>query len=310
MKYNLVALMVLSLVLAGCSDTGDDGGGSGSDMVALTINVDENGWQGKTVNVTTRSGETIDGLKAAHANGGGFGIFGISLLYNTQRLVLWNSSTGQWDAGERIYWKRTSDENDNFDVYAYAPYDSAATFPTTNASSGILPFTASDKDGTDTDLLYAHSQVSRTNGLATLTFRHAMAKLSFGTITNNSNDAIELQSLTLTGDLYSGGKLNTNNGMWSGLTNYDPASNDPASKTFTRSDFDSSTSGDQGLTIAGGKVATLDIDPFILIPGPTVTITLTFTGGDTFSFTTTLEQGKDKTYNITVNKNFEVVIAE
>ena len=292
-----------ALLLAGCS-ANDGEGDQGGPFVQLSISVEENGWQGETVSVATRSGETIDGLKAAHANGGGFGIYGVDLLGpGTQRPVLWNSSTGQWDAGERIYWKRTADNTSDsiFSIYAYAPYKSDPSY-TFSPSTGTLTFPADAADGKNTDLLYASAEVERSDGLAELNFKHAMAQISFGTITNNSNDAIELQSLTLKGDLYSGGKLNTNNGMWSDY--------DSASKTFTRSDFDSSTSGDQGLTIAGGKVATLDIDPFILIPGPTVTITLTFTGGDTFSFTTTLEQGKDKTYNITVNKNFEVVIAE
>ena len=295
MKYNLVALMVLSLVLAGCSDTGDDGG-SGSDMVALTINVDENGWQGKTVNVTTRSGETIDGLKAAHDNGGGFGIYGVGLLGpNTQRLVLWNSSIGQWDAGERIYWKRTADADDTFLIYAYAPYKSDPY--TFSPYTGTLTFPADAADGKNTDLLYASATVKKSDGLAELNFKHAMAQISFGTITNNTSDAVTLSSVSLTGNLYASGTINTTNGTWSGQTYYDPTS-----KTFEfeRTGLD--------LAISSGGIQALSIDPFILIPGPEVTITLTFSTGDTSSFTTTLEQGKNKTYNITVDKNFEVVI--
>lgn len=291
--------MVLSLVLAGCSDTGDDGG-SGSDMVALTINVDENGWQGKTVNVTTRSGETIDGLKAAHDNGGGFGIYGVDLLGpSTQRLVLWNSSTGQWDAGERIYWKRTAD-NTSFSIYAYAPYKSNPSY-TFSPDTGTLTFPADAADGKNTDLLYASAEVERSDGLAELNFKHAMAQISFGTITNNTSDAVTLSSVSLTGNLYASGTINTTNGTWSGQTYYDPTSYDPTSKTFERTGLD--------LAISSGGIQALSIDPFILIPGPEVTITLTFSTGDTSSFTTTLEQGKNKTYNITVDKNFEVVIS-
>ena len=466
--------MVLSLVLAGCSDSGDDGGGSSSDMAQLTIDVTETGWHGETVSVDTRTGETLESLKATYAkewdfqsisaedvaalqaasvkgegymegntdtwpewnekstgyyynknaiNGGltvggselalsegltfsnvaagnfiigpnsmiqmggtdqvltipnlkagqrvtikfasasneyartftynnlsspsgfsaavgsttqtgegtvtangavtftssegpiniysikvsravdeGFGVFGVGLLGSgAQRLVLWNSSTGQWDAGERIYWKRTSSD-ESFNIYAYAPYKSDAN--NYNEDSGVLTFTANKDNAHNTDLLYAGTSVKRSDGLAKLTFKHALAKISLGTITNSSGSNMSLSQVTLTGDLHKIGKLNTTDGTWSDWTAYDPAS-----KTFTIDiDTNSNTEGNQPLAIDDNTIADIPVEPFLLLPGPTVTITMNFSNGETFSFNTILEQGKDKTYNITVKKNFEVVI--
>lgn len=237
----------------------------------------------------------IYSIKVSRAVDEGFGIYGVGLLGpGTQRLVLWNSSTGQWDAGERIYWKRTADADDTFSIYAYAPYKSDPSF---SPYTGKLTFPADAADGKNTDLLYASATVKKSDGLAELNFKHAMAQISFGTITNNTSDAVTLSSVSLTGNLYASGTINTTNGNWSEQTYYDPAS-----KTFERTGLD--------LDISSGGIQALSIDPFILIPGPEeVTITLTFSTGDTSSFTTTLEQGKNKTYNITVDKNFEVVIS-
>lgn len=465
--------MVLSLVLAGCSDSGDDGGGSSSDMAQLTIDVTETGWHGETVSVDTRTGETLESLKATYAkewdfqsiseaditaldasvsaespntplwtynsttkiyscsaaisgslkggadgnteltltegltfssvnatnfhivngdtrkliqmggtnqvltipnlkagqkitinfssanndartltpsnltettgfeaasesttqegkgtvtaNGAvtftssegpiniysikvsravdeGFGVFGVGLLGSgAQRLVLWNSSTGQWDAGERIYWKRTSSD-ESFNIYAYAPYKSDAG--NYNVNTGVLTFTANDDNAHNTDLLYAGTSVKRSDGLAKLTFKHALAKISLGTITNSSGSNMSLSQVTLTGNLHKSGNLNTMDGTWSGLTAYYSTS-----KTFTIDiDTNSSEPGNQPLAIDDNTIADIPVEPFLLLPGPTVTITMNFSNGETFSFNTTLEQGKDKTYNITVRKNFEVVI--
>ena len=305
-------MIVLAATMLQTACSSDDERTDGDDLMVLTIDVVETDWTNETFNVSTRAGETIDGLKAIvdpanPADGEGFGIFSSALLgptASTQRQVTWNAATGQWNAGQRIYWKRIS-TSDKFDLFAYAPYKS--TPYTLDTSTGILTFPATDTDGKNTDLLYAGTKVDRIDGLAMLEFRHALAQISFGTITNNTGEAITLNSITLTGSLHQSGMLNLSTGEWSGQTAYDPAS-----KTFTRTiDTDSGTEGNQPLAIANGAVKSLDIASFILIPGPTVTITLEIgrtTGTETFSFNTTLERGKNKTYNITVEKNFEVVI--
>ena len=314
-------VLVVALMTA-CSSEDTIGESGNDDNIVFSIDVAETGWQGETASISSRAGETMEGLKATTGDvpsgyGYGFSLHGVNLLgaQSVHRQVTWNSSTGQWNSGNRIYWRRTSG-SETFNVYAYAPYKTTdytysevPTFPTTSSPetwNGKISFTADNANGTNVDLLYAGAVVKRSDGLAQLTFRHAMAKLSFGTITNSTGETVTLSSLALSGSLYPSGDLTiyhndgTSGGTWS------PAA--ATSQNYTRNDFDPDTDGNQTLELTNGEVKSLNIAPFILIPGPTVTITLTFSDGKTYSFTTTLEQGKDKTYNITVEKNFEVVI--
>ena len=302
-------MAVVAVLLAGCnSDAIPQGDAVADDMVALTIDVVENGWQGQTVSVT-RAGETIDGLKATTGDlptgyGYGFGIFGVDLLgptVGTQRQVTWNSTIGQWEAGEKIYWKRTSTSS-TFQIFAYAPYKTVLY--TTDSTTGTLTF-SSVSVGSDIDLLYAAATVDRTDGRAELDFNHALAKLSFGTVTNNTGAEVTLTDIAIGGTFNTEGILNLTTGAWA----WEPAATTTTPITRTPS---------SGLPIADKGVVSIAQDAVLLIPNAPetpatlgtidVTVTLTFTPGGTFSFSTTLEQGKDKTYNITVEKNFEVII--
>jgi len=280
--------------------------------VELRIGVGETSWLGETFNVT-RSGETLEGLKAVAdpenpADGEGFSLHGTALLGPTgKRQVIWNASAGQWNAGERIYWKRTSDEDDVFPVYAYAPYEANPTNITVNGSNGVLTFTSADyaSGGRNPDLLYAGASVKRSDGLASLTFNHALAKMTLGVITNNSGAAMNLTQVLVSGELYKTGKLNLMTGAWSDRTCFVTP---PTKKELTIDiDSDKGVAGNQPLTIADNASVSVDVGSLLLIPDPEVTATLTFTEGS-FSFTTKLEQGKAKTFNMTVGKNFEVII--
>ena len=307
-----VAGLAVVLVLTGCSaDEEGERTAAAGDEVELRIGVGETSWLGETFNVT-RSGETLEGLKAvanpaSPADGEGFSLHGTALLGPTgKRQVIWNASAGQWNAGERIYWKRTSDEDDVFSVYAYAPYEANPTNITVNGFNGVLTFTSVD-GGSNPDLLYAGATVKRSDGLASLTFNHALAKMTLGVITNNSGAAMNLTQVSVSGGLYKTGKLNLMKGLWSDFTDF--SDNDlspgdtPASKSLLMTISPAKV-------IADGASVTLDIGSLLLIPGPTVTASLTFEGGASFSFTTKLEQGKAKTFNMTVGKNFEVEIAD
>ncbi len=283
----------------------------------LTFAIAERGWDGETVSIT-RSGETLEGLKvvadpASPANGEGFGIYTYLLfLDNNQRQVVWNSTKGKWDMGKDWYWQRKNWGESTFNVYAYAPYSSSAAFeerpntayPTVEKVSryGKLTFTSAN-DARNVDLLYAGDEVDDNVGVAELTFNHALAKLSFGIITNNTGSNIILKKISVTGSLYSSNELNLMTGEWSDCVAYSPVE-----KTIERTDFNSETEGDQQLDIAQASFAIIDVDPYLLIPGPTVTITLTLGDDTEYSFNTELEKGKNKIFNITVKKNFEVVI--
>lgn len=311
-----VAGLAVVLVLTGCSaDEEGERTAAAGDEVELRIGVGETSWLGETFNVT-RSGETLEGLKAVAdpenpVDGEGFSLHGTELLGPAgKRQVTWNASTGQWNAGERIYWKRTSDEDDVFSVYAYAPYEANPTNITVDGSNGVLTFTSADyaSDGSNPDLLYAGATVKRSDGLAQLTFNHALAKMTLGVITNNSGAAMNLTQVSVSGELYETGKLNLKTGAWSDWTYFETP---PTKKELTiYIDSDEDVAGNQPLAIADNASVSVDVGSLLLIPGPTVTASLTFEGGDSFSFTTTLEKGKAKTFNMTVGKNFEVEIAD
>lgn len=306
-----VAGLAVVLVLTGCSaDEEGERTAAAGDEVELRIGVGETSWLGETFNVT-RSGETLEGLKAvanpaSPADGEGFSLHGTELLGPTgKRQVIWNASAGQWNAGERIYWKRTSDEDDVFSVYAYAPYEATPTNITVNGSNGVLTFTSAD-GGSNPDLLCAGDTVKRSDGLAQLTFNHALAKMTLGVITNNSGAAMNLTQVSVSGELYQTGKLNLMTGAWSEQTYFVTP---PTKKELTIDiDSDKDVAGNQPLAIADNASVSVDVGSLLLIPGPEVTASLTFEGGASFSFTTKLEKGKAKTFNMTVGKNFEVII--
>ncbi len=303
-----VAGLAVVLVLTGCSaDEEGERTAAAGDEVELRIGVGETSWLGETFNVT-RSGETLEGLKAVAdpenpADGEGFSLHGSGLLGSdfVRRQVTWNASTGQWNSGERIYWKRTTG-SETFNVFAYAPYKTS-TYP---VSGGVLTFTSVD-GGSNPDLLYAGATVKRSDGLASLTFNHALAKMTLGVITNNSGAAMNLTQVSVSGGLYKTGKLNLMTGLWSDFTDFSDNDlshgNTPASKSLPMTISPAKV-------IADGASVTLGIGSLLLIPGPEVTVSLTFEGGASFSFTTKLEQGKAKTFNMTVGKNFEVEIAD
>ena len=149
-------LLTATMLLTGCSNndepTGDD------DLVALTIDVAESGWADESFSVSTRSGETIDGLKAVAdidnpADGEGFCLHAVNLLGATtvRRQVVWNATTGQWNSGQLIYWQRTS-ADDYFRVYAYAPYK--------NSPYGYTEVSIGDIDAQNATITFADADVA------------------------------------------------------------------------------------------------------------------------------------------------------
>ncbi len=317
-KYTYISIIIAcaACLFAACSSDEEAGP---SEAVPFVIEVNEQGWNGEVISIT-RAGETLEGLKQvanveSPADGEGFGIYSYLLfLDDNQRQVIWNNGLGRWTLGKDWYWQRKDWGESTFNVYAYAPYKSTPyTFVEAPNSvspevdiasrSGLLTFNLNE-DANNVDLLYAGCGVDDNKGKATLTFHHALAKLSFGIIANNTGADIGLSQISVTGNLYQSAKLNLMSGDWTETTAYEPAS-----KTITRViDSNPETDGNQPLTIAQANFGSIDVDPLLLIPGPEVTITLSMTDGAEFSFTTTLTKGQNQLFNITVNKNFEVVI--
>ena len=157
------------------------------------------------------------------------------------------------------------------------------------------------------DLLYAGKTdyASNSGKPVELNFKHALAKLTFGTVTNNTGVALSLNGFTIKGVMNTSAKLNLATGEWSGHEK---------------------TSGEYTIT-APPPFVSIPIPPIanketIFPPMPnremlfipdtngkiTLNIKINSTTGENFSFDVELEQGKNKTLNITVEKNFEVVI--
>ena len=264
------------------------------------------------VTLTTDGPINIYSIEVSRAKDEGFDVVGADLLgptATTKRYVLWNSATGRWEPGETIYWKRTTTSS-TFNVFAYAPHISQSTPYAINTTTGVLTFPRTAASDGYVDLLYAGATVDRTDGLASFTFRHALAKMSFGTITNNTGAEVTLTGISVAprsgSNFNTQADLNLATGAWSALS--------PTPSTSTTAITRNPASS---LVIADKAIVSIDQAPVLLIPNApedsatpgvvNVTVTLTFNTG-TFSFDARLEQGKDKTYNITVEKNFEVII--
>ena len=160
--------------------------------------------------------------------------------------------------------------------------------------------------GNTTDLLCAgktNAKQTDDQGTVTLKFQHVLAKLSFGTITNHYGRPITLESISVTGTLYTSRELTMATGEWSkegGTTE--------STQTYTFSPTQ---------PVAAGETTdfTTSDTPLLLIPGPSVSITFTISttdfGTESFTFSNIpLTQGVNKTLNLTINNNFEVVITD
>lgn len=344
----LVALVALVLLTAGCSGEQDDSSADSAD--GLRLDVVEQAWAEETMNVT-RSGETLEGLRAvadpAHpADGEGFGIYCSELsISNTQ--VTWDNANGKWQIGGdyNTYWRRN--QTDALNIYAYAPYNASAymipadgklTYQAGHHSykyvdAGVVKADYTNLlSGENVDLLYASQTGYARNSSesAVLTFKHALAKMTFGTITNNTGGTLSIIGFTIRGILYDSATLDLATGEWSEHNIYsvgDPGNDAEEIKTPPPFIF---TTDDPSASIPAGYAGKIVMTPMedkqtvvpnmrsrelSFIPRPDGKLPLTIEvnssiANETFSFSIELEQGKNKTYNITLEKNFEVVIKE
>jgi hypothetical protein len=159
------------------------------------------------------------------------------------------------------------------------------------------------------DLLYASNTGYDRNNTepAILTFKHALAKITFGTVTNNTGGTLYLNGFTITGTMYNAAKLDLTNGTWSdhvanavGKVSAPPPFITPSSPPLADKETILPPMPSRELTFIPG-------------PGGTLPLTIEMNSSATnekFSFDVTLEQGKNKTYNIIVGENHEVVIVE
>ncbi len=325
--YALTAILA-SLLLAGCSNNE-----AIEEEVSeqLAIDVVETGWHGETVDVSTRAGETLEGLRAvanpaSPADGEGFGIYCSDLNYtNTQ--VVWDNTNGRWKIGEhdyRTYWK--SNEAGTINVYAYAPYKNSPTYTVADnkltfvAQKHSYPGYTTQLSGGNVDLLQASASISRNSNVpAMLTFRHKLAKLTFGTVTNNTGETVQLRGFTVRGTINSEAKLNLTNGTWSNHSSSSTEIKFPPPFVNVYNDNESYAAGAAPKTLIAPLLDKQTVLPnmamgrsLLLIPNAngkiTVDVEVDNSTGEKFSFPIELEEGKEKIVNITIGRNFEVVI--
>ena len=342
-------LFTFLLLITACSDNPaleqDD------DRMQLTLDVVETGWEGQTFNASTRSGETLEGLRAvvdpAHpADGEGFGIYCSDLNYEPNTQVIWDENHSRWNIGANnynTYWK--SNEAGTINVYAYAPFKTGGytradeenepfkiTFEAQKHSYKYVEAGVVKKDytnllsGGNVDLLQANASISRSSrDPAQLNFNHKLAKLTFGTITNNTGETIQLNGFTVRGTINSEAKLDLANGGWSEHVSSTTSIQLPPPFVYVVH-----TPAEMAGPTPDGYAAKALIEPLLdkqtvlpnmamgrsvlLIPNAngkiTVYVDVNNSSGETFSFPIELVEGMEKIVNITIGRNHEVVIVE
>ena len=241
----------------------------------------------------------------------GFGVFSGNTWFKAGNIQMtWSNTTQAWGNNTYLWPKdvKSSNFGGAFNVYAYSPYNSSYNSTSVPSDGSAVLLTFSCPLSNTTDLLWAKGvrQEAPNNYTVSMQFRHALSKLSFGTITNTSGHPVELKSVKMAGTLYSSRKLSLGNGEWS-----DEGAVSAATEVTRTIDTDTETDGNQPLAIADGETKNIDVDGLLQIPGPTLTVTLSFTyDGDnlTAAFDVPLTQAVHTTVNITIKKNFEVVI--
>ena len=243
-------------------------------------------------NTTSSSGLNIYSITVTNPKG--FGLYCSSFGLENQQ-VLWEGT--RWDYGYNnpavttLLWPNNS-VNTSVDLVAYVPYMAS---PAYNAGTKKLTFVPAVRNFID--LLWAEKSVNASTGVITLNFRHALGKLSFGTITNNFAKPIKLTRIQLSDAArITSGDLLLTDGTWSNTS------------TAASNDYD-----DLNELVLTGGVQNIPMPSIMQIPGQTVTVTFTITNQagtatETVSKVVTFEQGVNKILSLTVDLNHEVVI--
>lgn len=168
-----------------------------------------------------------------------------------------------------------------FTVYAYAPYKRTSPYAFDEATQK-LTFQTEANGKAPVDLLYAIDEtVSQSSGETILDFKHALARVAFGTIgnTKGAHDML-VTNIGVKGTYYTSGNLNLSSGAWTDQTTASEA------KTVNVVDEENDefifvASGDQKMVRttqvqADYSVEVKDVEKPMFIPGPTVDVTFKF----------------------------------
>ncbi len=193
---------------------------------------------------------------------------------------------------------------------AYAPYisdsnladaDDPEEFGIVSRNKDNLVF----KPHTDNriDLMYAEHTTSQ-EGVVQLNFKHALGKLSIGTIYNDYGEEMSLNQITISGTRRTQGTLSLSTGEWSSITT--ASENVVYGKALLESIF-----GNLDIPNKGSLTFPKDL-AYTQIPGTTLTFEYQFKTSNNTTFTVSatmeVEEGKNKFVNITINQNHQVVL--
>ena len=194
---------------------------------------------------------------------------------------------------------------------AYAPYIDNGSFATADLNDESFGIVSRDKDelvfqphsDNRIDLMYAEHTTS-IDGVVQLNFKHALGKLSIGTIYNNYGENIKLTKITISGTRRTQGTLSLSTGGWSNITTNE--TNVVYEEGLLATLFGTLDIPDKGKLTFPKDVA------YTQIPGTELTFEYTFTtaNGTTFSVSKAIEveMGKNKFVNINIGQNHEVVL--
>lgn len=241
-----------------------------------------------TVTFTTEGAINIYSIKVSREVTDGFGIFSTSLGLDNQQ-VLWENDV--WDYGLKLLWPNNEvPAIGNVDIRAYAPYDSSISRTGEDDKIAFNPALRNT-----IDLLWAERKSINPSGALTLNFKHALGMLSFGHITNSYGRDITLKKIKLSGTRFIKRQLSLKTGTWSG--------------TYSE---EISDENDLDLTVADNASESIPMPAILQIPGQAVRIEFTFESADygteVITKDITFEQGINKTVNLIINMNHEVVI--
>lgn len=167
-----------------------------------------------------------------------------------------------------------------FTVHAYAPYKGTDTYPFDEAPQK-LTFATEANGKAPVDLLYAcDATVSQSSGETILDFKHALARVAFGTIgnTKGTHDML-VTNIGVKGTYYTSGKLNLSSGEWSDLASGSETTVNVVDEA--KDEFIFVASGDQKMVRttqvqADYSVKVKDVEKPMFIPGPTAEVTFKY----------------------------------
>lgn len=208
--------------------------------VAFCASDGSNEVKGSTVSFTTPTYLTIGGVYLSDINGSSSSSFIPEQAFGSFLLDSWSYSYSVWNNHSNLKTEYSDGEfvlpqdislSTDVRVFAYYPY-------TTEYSNNTIPVSINGSE-TPTYLYGGSSTVNADNTDATITFRHALAKVSL-TISNTNSSSAELSKVTicdLTGSYLAGsGTMNVFTGDISNLQNYGDRSID-CSETLASSAY-------------------------------------------------------------------------